>query len=72
MLANGQQQNENPESFPYLSLDMDLDLDLIIFNLFMFYHLQSAFLCITFKTILPDGLRHGVPAVPPHGCWIWG
>lgn len=47
---------------------MDLDLDLIIFNLFMFYHLQSAFIYITFKTILPDGLSHSVPTVAPS--WV--
>lgn len=58
MLANWQQQNENPESFLYLYLDMDLSLDLIIFNLLMFYHLQSMFTYVISKAILYDWLGH--------------
>lgn len=51
------------QSLLYLYLDMDQNLDIIIFHLLMFYHLQSIFTCIIFKTIFHDWLGHGLPRV---------
>ena len=47
----------------YLYLDMDQNLDLIIFNWFMFYHLQSMFTCLIFTTIFYNPSGRGLPRV---------